>query len=265
MRNQTLRPFIVSHLPPPFSPIFRMGLGTRLHFLMLVGEPKFHSRGRCTIALTNKHSDLRSNSSSGLCINLCYLYCMSTTTAPQDAHKRFVMQVAEWLTASLYQANSIYTMTPSLVWNKTPSVDTARWALPKIFRVIYYPCSNIHTHVHNAAALVWGSLRLAPITRNEFILTYYSEDRAFQWHCKFWPPLRCHHCPGLPASFALTLHTRQHKKCSNHIFTSPQRKLLQPYDRDSPLPWRSSQTCSVAFGRAIYTRLIRAYAPLPLN
>jgi len=39
---------------------------------MLVGEPKFHSWGRCTIALTTMHSDLRSNSFSGLCIN--YLY-----------------------------------------------------------------------------------------------------------------------------------------------------------------------------------------------
>ena len=37
---------------------------------MIVGEPKFHSWGRCTIALTNMHSDLRSNLSSGLCINL---------------------------------------------------------------------------------------------------------------------------------------------------------------------------------------------------
>jgi len=41
---------------------------------MLVCEPKFHSRGRCTIVLTNMNSDLRSNPSSGLCINLYYLY-----------------------------------------------------------------------------------------------------------------------------------------------------------------------------------------------
>ena len=37
-----------------------------------VGEPKFYSWGRCTIALTNMHSDLRSNPSSNLCINLYY-------------------------------------------------------------------------------------------------------------------------------------------------------------------------------------------------
>ena len=37
---------------------------------MLVCEPKFHSWGRCTMALTNMHSDLRFNPSSGLCINL---------------------------------------------------------------------------------------------------------------------------------------------------------------------------------------------------
>ena len=41
---------------------------------MLVGEPTFHSWGRCTIALTNMNSDLRSNPSSGLCINLYHLY-----------------------------------------------------------------------------------------------------------------------------------------------------------------------------------------------
>ena len=40
---------------------------------MLVGEPKFHSWGRCTIALTNVHSDLRFNPSSGLCIILYYV------------------------------------------------------------------------------------------------------------------------------------------------------------------------------------------------
>ena len=102
---------------------------------MLVGEPKFHSWGRCTIALTTMHSDLPT---SGLCINLvilyyvdplfhilgcnyimwvlyfaswgviyyvtCILYLASggvitSITAPQDAHKRLVLQVAQWLTA----------------------------------------------------------------------------------------------------------------------------------------------------------------------
>jgi len=37
---------------------------------MLVGELKYHSWGRCTMALTNMHSDLRFNPSSGLYINL---------------------------------------------------------------------------------------------------------------------------------------------------------------------------------------------------
>ena len=41
---------------------------------MLVCEPKFHSWGRCTMALTNMHSDLRFNPFSGLCINLVILY-----------------------------------------------------------------------------------------------------------------------------------------------------------------------------------------------
>ena len=35
----------------------------------LVGVPKFHSWGKCTIPLTNIHSDWMSNTSSGLCIN----------------------------------------------------------------------------------------------------------------------------------------------------------------------------------------------------
>ena len=37
-----------------------------------VCKPKFHSWGRCTIALTTMHSDLRFNPSSGLCIILYY-------------------------------------------------------------------------------------------------------------------------------------------------------------------------------------------------
>ena len=56
------------------------------------------------MALTNMHSDLRFNPFSGLCINLVILYYLSIT-APQDAHKRLVMQVAEVLTASLYQCS----------------------------------------------------------------------------------------------------------------------------------------------------------------
>ena len=39
----------------------------------VVGVPKFHSWGKCTMPLTNINSDWISNASSGLCINLCYL------------------------------------------------------------------------------------------------------------------------------------------------------------------------------------------------
>ena len=41
----------------------------------VVGVPKFHSWGKCTIPLTNinSRSDWLSNASSGLCIILCYL------------------------------------------------------------------------------------------------------------------------------------------------------------------------------------------------
>jgi len=81
----------------------------------VVGVPKLHSWGKCTMPLTNINSDWMPNASSSLRINfcyLCYLYCadplsctlgcnITSITAPQDAHKRLVMQVAEWLTASL--------------------------------------------------------------------------------------------------------------------------------------------------------------------
>ena len=40
----------------------------------VVGIPKFHSWGRCTIPLTNINSDWMSNAISGLCINLIILY-----------------------------------------------------------------------------------------------------------------------------------------------------------------------------------------------
>ena len=35
----------------------------------VVGVPKFHSWGKCTMPLTNINSDGMSNASSGLCIN----------------------------------------------------------------------------------------------------------------------------------------------------------------------------------------------------
>ena len=38
----------------------------------VVGVPKFHSWGKCTMPLTNINSDWMSNASSGLCINLNY-------------------------------------------------------------------------------------------------------------------------------------------------------------------------------------------------
>ena len=40
----------------------------------IVGVPKFHSWGKCTMPLTNINSDWMSNASSGLRIILCYLY-----------------------------------------------------------------------------------------------------------------------------------------------------------------------------------------------
>ena len=40
----------------------------------VVGIPKFHSRGKCTMPLTNINSDWMSNASSGLCIIYIILY-----------------------------------------------------------------------------------------------------------------------------------------------------------------------------------------------
>ena len=65
----------------------------------VVGIPKFHSWGKCTMPLTNINSDWMSNASSGLCIiyiilyYIFILYYTSKVTAPQDAHGRLVLQV----------------------------------------------------------------------------------------------------------------------------------------------------------------------------
>ena len=66
----------------------------------VVGVPKFHSWGKCTMPLTNINSDWMSNASSGLCIILVilyyitlYLYYTSKVTAPQDAHRKLMLQV----------------------------------------------------------------------------------------------------------------------------------------------------------------------------
>ena len=40
----------------------------------VVGIPKFHSWGKCTVPLTNINSDWMTNASSGLCIILVILY-----------------------------------------------------------------------------------------------------------------------------------------------------------------------------------------------
>ena len=61
----------------------------------VVGVPKFHSWGKCTMTLTNINSDWMSNASSGLCIILVILVTLVTSkvTAPQDVHKKLVLQV----------------------------------------------------------------------------------------------------------------------------------------------------------------------------
>ena len=57
----------------------------------VVGIPKFHSWGKCTMPLMNINSDWMSNASSGLSIMLYWV--TSKVTAPQDAHGMLVLQV----------------------------------------------------------------------------------------------------------------------------------------------------------------------------
>ena len=55
----------------------------------VVGLPKFHSWGKCTMPLTNINLDWLSNASSGLCIIYSYyIIYTSNVTAPEDVHKQ---------------------------------------------------------------------------------------------------------------------------------------------------------------------------------
>ena len=51
----------------------RLGDGSVAGEGRVVGVPKFHSWGKCTMPLTNTNSDWMSNASSGLCIILVYV------------------------------------------------------------------------------------------------------------------------------------------------------------------------------------------------
>ena len=52
------------------------------HFRTLVGEPKFLSWGTCILALTNMHSDLRFNPSSGLAIFHALVWLLNSSLFP---------------------------------------------------------------------------------------------------------------------------------------------------------------------------------------
>ena len=52
----------------------------------VVGIPKFHSWGKCTMPLTNINSDWMSNALSGLCHILYYIIKQSNRTP--NAHKQ---------------------------------------------------------------------------------------------------------------------------------------------------------------------------------
>ena len=63
----------------------------------VVGIPKFHSWGKCTVILTNINTDRMSNTSSGLCIIYLFIYLSSKVTALQDAHKQISAAGLPWL------------------------------------------------------------------------------------------------------------------------------------------------------------------------
>ena len=69
----------------------------------VVGVPKFHSWGKCTMPLTNVNSDWMFNASSGLCIILvnylrCPLSCILGCNLGFDSSSLFVYTVMEPLT-----------------------------------------------------------------------------------------------------------------------------------------------------------------------
>ena len=59
----------------------------------VVGVPKFHSWDKCTMALTNMNSNWMSNASSGLCINLCYLYYLGPLSCILRCNKNHCQKI----------------------------------------------------------------------------------------------------------------------------------------------------------------------------
>ena len=59
----------------------------------VVGIPKFHSWGKCTMTLPNINSDWMSNTSSGCVLFILFILYYTSITAPQDAYTRLVLQV----------------------------------------------------------------------------------------------------------------------------------------------------------------------------
>ena len=61
----------------------------------VVGIPKFHSWGKCTMPLTNINSDWMSNASSGLCITVDF-NCVRTPAALHDFYLFFFFIIPAW-------------------------------------------------------------------------------------------------------------------------------------------------------------------------
>ena len=62
----------------------------------VVGVPKFHSWGKCTMPLTNINSDRMSNASSGLCINLCYIIYAGPLFRILGCNITWILYFASW-------------------------------------------------------------------------------------------------------------------------------------------------------------------------
>ena len=54
----------------------------------VVGVPKFHSWGKCTMPLTNINSDWMADASSGLCIIYCVTLCGRIKEAARTLRKQ---------------------------------------------------------------------------------------------------------------------------------------------------------------------------------
>ena len=69
----------------------------------VVGVPKFHFWGKCTMPLTNINSDWMSNASSGLCINLFILIVIGASLSEPHTSVTAFAKLCACLSAAIYR------------------------------------------------------------------------------------------------------------------------------------------------------------------